>query len=181
MNPRYQSQPQINRPRLNHQIRVAEVQVIGPEGQRLGTMPTSEALRMAGEQSLDLVEINGTSQPPLVKIIDYNKYQYLKEKRERESKSNQTKSRGSEVKVVKIGFRTETHDLGVRCKQVEKFLGKGYRVKVELTLRGREKGMAVIGKKKLEDFTKTISVAYTVEAPLKSFPGGIGILIRAGK
>jgi translation initiation factor IF-3 len=111
--------------------------------------------------------------------MDYGKYSYQKEKRERESKSS--KANVQEVKTVKIGFKTGTHDLGVKAGQVDKFLGKGHRVKVELTLRGREKAMAGLGRKKLEEFTKLITAPYIADEAIRSFPGGFGILVRPEK
>ena len=86
-----------------------------------------------------------------------------------------------EVKTVQIGFRTESHDLGVRAMQINKFLEKGYRVKVEMKLRGREKGMVPLGRTKLEQFMQIITEPFSAEGPLKSFPGGIGTLIRPEK
>lgn len=165
--------------RINHQIRVPEVQVIDAGGKSLGVMPTYEALRLANETNLDLVEVGPAAKPPLVKIMDYGKYMYQREKRERGQKTG--KSISQEVKTVKIGFRTDVHDLGIRASQVDKFLGKGYRVRIELTLRGREREKADLGRRKLEEFTKLIAHSYIVDDQVKRFPGGLGTLIRPEK
>jgi translation initiation factor IF-3 len=165
--------------RINHQIREPQIQVIDVDGKQLGVMPTYEAIRLAGEQNLDLVEVGPMAKPPLAKIMDYGKYMYLKEKKERGQKTG--KSTSQEVKTVKIGFRTEIHDLGVRAGQADKFLKKGYRVRLELTLRGREKEMANLGRTKLEGFTKLISEPFGVDDPIKRFPGGLGTLIKPEK
>ena len=165
--------------RINHQIRELQVQVIDDEGKQLGVMPTYEALRLAGDKSLDLVEVGPTAKPPLAKIMDYGKYMYQKGKQERGQKSG--KSTAQEVKTVKISFRTEIHDLGVRAGQADKFLQKGYRVRLELKLRGREKEMANIGRTKLEEFTKLITNPFIVDDPIKRFPGGLGTLIKPDK
>lgn len=165
--------------RINHQIREPQIQVIDSEGKQLGIMPTHEALRLAGEQGLDLVEVGPTAKPPLVKIIDYGKYMYLKGKKERGQKSG--KSTGQEVKTVKIGFRTESHDMAISAGKADKFLNKGYRVRLELTLRGREKEMANIGRIKLEEFIKLISEPFGIDDPIKRFPGGLGLLIKPDK
>lgn len=165
--------------RINHQIRVPEVQVIDLDGKTLGTMPTHEALRLANENGLDLVEVGPTAKPPLVKILDYGKYMYQKEKRERGQKGS--KSTSQEVKTVRIGFKTDIHDMGIRAVQVDKFLEKGYRVRVELKLRGREREMAELGRKKLDGFTKIISQPHIIDEQIKRFPGGLGMLVRPEK
>lgn len=152
------------------------MQVIGSAGEKLGILPLYEALRIAQEQNLDVVEINAIAVPPLVKILDYGKYQYQKERSQKGGKAP-----GQEVKTVQIGFRTGGHDLGVRAAQINKFLEKGYRIKVEMKLRGREKGMVPLGKTRLEQFMQLIAEPYTMESPVKSFPGGIGSLIKPEK
>jgi len=167
------------RPRLNNQIREPQIQVIDFDGKQLGTMTVYEALKIANERGLDLVEVGPNARPPIVKVMDYGKYMYQKEKKERGSKPRKTGNQ--EVKTVKIGFKTERHDLEIRAGQVDKFLGKGYRVKIELTLRGREKAMAGLGRQKLEEFTKLITIPHATEGTTRSFPGGFGILIRPGK
>ncbi len=156
-----------------------EVQVIADDGKALGTMPTYEALRLAEERGFDVVEVGPQAKPPLVKIMDYGKYLYQREKKERGQKTG--KSTAQEVKTVKIGFKTEKHDLLIRAGQADKFLQKGYRVRLELTLRGREKQMADLGRKKLEEFTKLISRPFGTDDPIKRFPGGLGILIKPEK
>lgn len=165
--------------RINHQIRESQVQVIDSDGKQLGIMPTYEALRLANEQNLDLVEVGPMAKPPLVKILDYGKYMYQKEKKERGQKGN--KSTSQEVKTVKIGFRTEKHDLGVRASQADKFLQKGYRVRLEITLRGREKAMADLGRTKLQDFLKLISQPHAIDDQIKRFPGGFGVMVKPEK
>lgn len=137
-------------------------------------MPLHEALRIAQEKNLDVVEIGATAQPPLVKILDYGKYQYQKER----SQKGGGKAPGQEVKTVQIGFRTEAHDLHVRATQIDKFLAKGHRVKVEMKLRGREKAMAALGRERFQQFLQYITEPYTAETPIKSFPGGIGMLVK---
>lgn len=170
---------QEKRLRINHQVRAPEVQVIDPGGKSLGTMPTYEALRLADEQELDLVEIGPQAKPPLVKLMDYGRYLYQKDKKERGQKSG--KSAAQEVKTVKIGFRTESHDLKIRAGQADKFLAKGHRVRIELTLRGREKEKADLGRRKLEEFLKTVSRPFAIDDPIKRFPGGLGALVKPVK
>ena len=171
------AKPPEHRLRLNNQIRASNVQVIGPEGEKLGVMPLHQALQIAQERDFDVVEVGPTATPPLVKILDYGKYLYQKERREKGS----GKSAGQEVKTVQIGFRTGIHDMQVRATQAEKFLQKGHLVKLELKLRGREKGMAPLGREKLKKFLTIITEPFEPEGELKSFPGGIGILVKPKK
>ena len=170
---------QDRRPRLNNQIREPQIQVIDFDGKQLGAMTVQEALKIANERGLDLVEVGPSAKPPIAKIMDYGKYIYQKEKKERHSGSG--KSPAQEVKTIKIGFKTGVHDMTIRAGQIDKFLQKGYRVKVELTLRGREKGMADIGRAKLGDFSKLITEPYAAEELIKRSPSGLGMLIRPEK
>ena len=164
------------RVKLNNQIRDPQIQVIDIDGKQLGIMPTYDALKLANERSLDLVEVGPGAKPPIAKIMDYGKYMYQKEKRDKDAKTS--KSPGQEVKTVKIGFRTGTHDLMVRASQADKFLQKGHRVRLELTLRGREKSMADLGRSKLESFTKMVTEPFVQEEQIKRSPIGFGVLIR---
>jgi translation initiation factor IF-3 len=168
--------PQEKRQRINNFIKAPEVNVIDQEGNKLGTMPLHEALKKAQEAGLDLVEVSATTKPPMVKILDYGKYMYQKEKREREQKT--TKPKGQELKIVKIGLKTGEHDLNVRAEQIDKFFEKGYRVKVELRLRGRERGTGDMGKTKIQHLLDSLIMPYTVEEPIKSSPSGFGVLIK---
>ena len=161
---------------LNNQIRASQIQVIDFDGKQLGILPTHEALRLANERALDLVEVSPTAQPPIAKIMDYGKYMYQKEKREREGRPG--KSPAQEIKTVKIGFKTGAHDLLVRAEQAARFLQKGHRVKLELALRGREKSMADLGRTKLESFVKMISEPFLLEEQAKRSPSGFNLLIK---
>lgn len=140
-------------------------------------MPLHEALRIAQEQNFDVVEVGPTATPPLVKILDYGKYQYQQERRSKGS----GKSAAQEVKTVQIGFRTGPHDMHIRAMQAGKFLQKGHRVKLELKLRGREKGMVPLGREKLKQFSQLIVEPYEPEGMMTSFPGGVGILVKPSK
>ncbi|MBI2669817.1 MAG: translation initiation factor IF-3 [Candidatus Yanofskybacteria bacterium] len=165
--------------RLNNQIREPQVFVIDTDGKQLGVISTNEALRLANERGLDLVEVGPLAKPPIAKIIDYGKYMYQKEKRERGGKTSKTP--GQEVKTVRVGFTTGNHDLLVRAKQADKFLKLGNRVRVEMPLRGREKSMSNIGREKMESFLKLITAPFTQEEPIKRAPFGLGLLISPEK
>ena len=160
--------------RTNNQIRIPEVRVIDERGNQLGIMPTDEALRLAREQELDLVEVAPQMHPPIAKIMDYGKYMYRKERQEK----GQTKQKDQEIKTVRVGFKTGQHDLKFKSEQIDEFLKKNYPVKIELTLRGREKALAHMGREKLDTFLKLISEPYTIQNPVSRSPYGWLTIIR---
>lgn len=137
-------------------------------------MNVLEAIQIARGRELDLVEIAPIAKPPVCKIMDYGKYQYQQSKQERLNKAKQKKV---EVKGIRIGIRTDTHDLDFKKDQAEKFLKKGDKVKTEIVLRGREKAHQDLARKTLSDFLKTITVPYKMEQEIKRFPGGFNALI----
>jgi translation initiation factor IF-3 len=122
--------------RVNQLIKVPKVFLIGEDGEQFGDTPTSEALRMADEAGLDLVEVNPTAEPPIVKIMDYGQFKYEREKKAHKQKQQQKKV---ETKGIRLSVRISDHDFEMRINQGEKFLSKGNKLKIELTLKGREK------------------------------------------
>mgnify|MGYP001594647662 FL=1 len=158
---------------INNRIRARELQVIDDEGKQLGVMPTQDALQLAREKDLDLVEVSPQMNPPIAKIMDYGKYMYRKEKEE----AKRGKPKEQERKTVRVGFKTGTHDLDFKAKQVSEFLNEGHIVKVELTLRGREKSLAHIGKQKLEQFLTKLN-NFSVQEGVKRSPFGWTIIIK---
>ena len=179
LNSRYGPPSRTPRTRINALIRASEVKVIDVDGTMLGVLPLSEALQKSQARGLDLVEVGPNSVPPIAKIMDYGKFVYEKERKEKSSKGSS--ARGDEIKTVKIGFRTGPHDMQVRASQIDKFLSKKYRVRVELNLRGREKGMAPLARKKLESFLLYISQPYTLDSEVKALPNGLNITLRPTK
>ena len=157
---------------INNRIRARELQVIDEEGNQLGVMLIQDALRLAKEKNLDLVEVSPQMQPPIAKIMDYGKYMYRKERQERRSKP-----KVQERKTVRVGFKTGTHDLDFKAKQVQDFLNEGHIVKIELTLRGREKALANMGKQKLEQFLTKFE-NFSVQEGVKRSPFGWIIIIK---
>ena len=165
----------LKRLRINNQIKAIEVQVIDEEGKQLGPMKTFDALKLAKEKELDLAEVGPNMQPPIAKIMDYGKYIYRKERQEKKSGPKQKEQ---ERKTVRVGFKTGVHDLEFKAKKVEEFLNEGHIVKIELTLRGREKALAHLGKERLNTFIKFITVEYTVQDSVKRSPFGWTITIK---
>jgi len=131
-NPRFRKEQQQEH-RTNHMIRVPQVRLVG-DNIEVGVYPIQEALKMAQEQALDLVEISPNADPPVCKIIDYNKFLYEKKKKEKEMKS---KSKASEVKEIRFTPNTDDHDFDFKAKHAEKFLKEGNKVKAYVQFKGR--------------------------------------------
>ena len=163
--------------RANNNIRIPEVQVIDDKGTQLGKMPTFKALELAKERGLDLVEVGPQSQPPIAKIMDYGKYMYRKERQEK----GQTKQKDQEMKTVRVGLKTGDHDLKFKSEQIDDFLKEGHPVKIELTLRGREKALAGMGKDRLLNFLKLISEPHVVQNHIIKSPYGWVTVIKRDK
>ena len=121
--------------RVNHRIRVPEVRVIGADGAMLGVLQTHEAMRMAQEQGLDLVEVNPKADPPVCKILDFGKYKYEEKKKTAEAKRKQTVV---EIKEIKLRPKTDDHDINFKTKAARRFIESGHKVKVTVRFRGRE-------------------------------------------
>ncbi|MEM9227642.1 MAG: translation initiation factor IF-3 [Verrucomicrobiota bacterium] len=122
-------------PRKNERIRVPEVRVIGPDGKQIGIMQTREALTLAKNNGLDLIEISPTARPPVCRILDYGKYMYEQSKKEKENKSS---SSAQKLKEVKFRVRIEEHDYMTKLRRAEAFLDDGSKLKMTLMFRGRE-------------------------------------------
>jgi translation initiation factor IF-3 len=121
--------------RINHRIRVPEVRVIGADGSMLGVLQTHEAMRLAQEQGLDLVEVNPKAEPPVCKILDFGKYKYEEKKKTAEAKRKQTVV---EIKEIKLRPKTDDHDVDFKIRAARRFLEAGHKVKVTVRFRGRE-------------------------------------------
>jgi len=126
-------------PRMNNRIFAKAVQVISANGQNLGTMPTPQALAMAADEGMDLVEINASSTPPICKIMDYGKFKYDQKKRANEARKNQ---KTVELKEVWVKPFIEENDLNIKMKKVFEFLDGGNKVKIAVMTRGSKKVLA---------------------------------------
>jgi translation initiation factor IF-3 len=145
---------------MNERIRAREVRVIGDEGQQIGIMPPFEALKMAREKNLDLVEISPTAQPPVCRIMDYGKFLYQQEKREREAKKHQ---KTITVKEVKFRINVDDHDYETKKNHVLRFLDEGDKVKATIFFRGREMTRQALGRQILERLIKDVENKGLVE------------------
>jgi translation initiation factor IF-3 len=122
-------------PRINHRIRVPQVRVVSQDGEMLGVLETSDALRRAREAGLDLVEVNPKAFPPVCKIMDFGKFKYEEKKRQGEAKKRQALI---ELKEIKIRPKTDDHDIDFKLRHIERFLEEGNKVKITCRFRGRE-------------------------------------------
>ena len=150
--------------RINERIRVPQVRLIDEKGTQVGVVPTYEALQMARDRGLDLMEVSPTAQPPVCKICDYGKFKYEKKKKEQQAKKKQTVIK---VKEIQLRPQTEEHDLEYKFKNVRQFLEDGDKAKITIMFRGREIAYSEQGFKimrQLADLVKDIS---TVESPPK--------------
>lgn len=145
---------------INEQIRDREVRVVGQNGEQLGIMSASEAMKMAREAELDLVKIAPTAKPPVCKIIDYGKYRYELARKEKEARKKQ---KTIDVKEVRLSPNIDTNDLKTKVNAARKFLSKGDRVKVTLRFRGREMAHMSSSRHVLDDFADLLSDIATVE------------------
>lgn len=121
--------------RLNREIRVREVRLIDESGKQLGIYPTREALRVAEERGLDLVEIAPNANPPVCRLLDYSKFLYERSRREREARKAQ---RQTEIKEIQVRPKTAEHDVEFKLNRAREFLGEGAKVRVRIRFRGRE-------------------------------------------
>ena len=128
--------------RVNEDIRYPEVRVVGSDGKQLGVMPSAKALELAREAGVDLVEISPTANPPVVKIIDWGKYQYQKMK---EQQKNRKSSKGGELKQMRLGLKIGANDLDIKIRKIKKFLEDGNHVKIMIVFRGREMAHKELG------------------------------------
>ena len=150
----------INDLQINEEIREREVRVVNEQGEQLGVMSTQEALKLAEEQQLDLVNIAPMAKPPVCKLMDYGKYRFEQSKREKEIKKNQ---KVIETKEVRLSATIEDHDIDVRYRQAAKFLQDGNKVKVSIRFRGRQLAHSEIGTDVMQDFAERIKEYGVVE------------------
>ena len=145
---------------INWDIRSPEVRVIDPEGKQLGILAVKEAIRIAEERGLDLVEVAPNSQPPVCRIMNYGKYKYQQSKRTQEARKHQTVIH---IKEVKVRPRTEEHDFQFKLRHVKRFLDEGNKVKISILFRGREIAHPEFGKEMLNRFIEEAKDIMVIE------------------
>ncbi|WP_107669060.1 translation initiation factor IF-3 [Cyanothece sp. BG0011] len=145
---------QSNKHRVNNRIRAEEVRVVAENGDQVGIKPVAEAIDIAQEAGLDLVEVAPNASPPVCKIIDYGKFKYELQKKESLAKKNRTENT---LKEVKLRYCTDTGDLNTKLRQARKFLENGSKVKFSMRFRGRERAFMKLGREKLDHIVDRLS------------------------
>ncbi len=162
--------------RINHQIKAPELRIIGPEGENFGVLSLSQALEKAHELGVDLIEISPNATPPVGKLMDYGKYQYLENKKQKQAKS---KSHTVEVKTLQIKVGTGENDLALKARKASQWLKEGHRIKVDLFLPGRTKYMDNnFLKERMIRFFNLITEDYKIADEPKKSPKGMTALIE---
>ncbi|MBI1999568.1 MAG: translation initiation factor IF-3 [Parcubacteria group bacterium] len=162
---------------INRRIRAPELRVVTDAGENLGVVSLADALREAETRGLDLIEISPNATPPVAKIMDYGKFQYLEKK-----KQKQVRGQPTETKTIQVKIGTGEHDLGLKARRASEFLREGHRVKIDLFLAGRakylEKGFL---RERLERILHLITEEYKIADGPKAGPKGPTIIIERVK
>jgi translation initiation factor IF-3 len=154
----------ISEPRINDRIRVPEVRLVGPNGEQVGIVRVEDALRLAAEADLDLVEVAPNARPPVCKLMDFGKFKYESAMKAREARRNQT---NTVIKEIKLRPKIDPHDYGTKKGHVERFLKAGDKVKVTIMFRGREQSRPELGFRLLQKLAEDIGDLGFVESTPK--------------
>ena len=161
---------------INREITARELRVIGSQGENLGVLSLPAALAAAKEAGQDLILITASAVPPVARIADYGKFEYERSKKE---KAQKAKAKVSETKEVQIKVGTGEHDMALKARKAAEWLAEGHRVRAELFLKGRYKGMdEAFLKKRLEQFLTRIPYAYRVAEPIAKSPKGFAGIVE---
>lgn len=147
--------------RINQYIRAAEVRLIDSDGKMIGILKTSDALRMAQERQVDLVEISPNANPPVAKLLDFDKYRYQQEKLAQQSKK---KVKKVTIKGIRLTVRIGTHDLAFKAKQTNEFLTEGHKCKVDVVMRGREQAHVDLAFELIKKFLAMVTTPFVTES-----------------
>ena len=164
--------------RVNHQIKAVQVRLIGTDDKQIGVLPLQEAIRQAQQASLDLVEIAPKASPPVVKIIDYKKFQYLEAKKQ--AKQKKTAKKG-EIKEIRLKPFMAEGDFQVRVKKIKKFLKQGHQIRISIQFKGRELAHKNFGYDLFTKLTKELGDLVKVDQEPKFVGRRIQATISSGK
>lgn len=151
-----------------------EVRVIDAEGKMVGVMKIEEALALAREREVDLVEVSPTARPPVVKLLDYDKYRYQQEKAAQEAKK---KVKKVTVKGVRLSVRIGEHDLGFKAKKTSEFIEEGNKVKLDVVMRGREQAHPELAFDLIKKFQELINVPFVKETGPSRMGGTVSVIL----
>jgi translation initiation factor IF-3 len=164
-------------PRINRAIRVPEVRLIDEDGTQLGVVPTVQALEMARQKDLDLVEVAANAMPPVCKLLDYGRFKYEQTKKEREAKKHQ---HAIELKELRLRPGTDDHDVDVRARSARRFLEEGHKVRLLVRFRGREAAHPEIARGQIDRIVKTLQdIAVVEQGPMMEGRAMFAVLARS--
>ncbi|EYB68820.1 translation initiation factor IF-3 [Deinococcus phoenicis] len=146
--------------KVNEQIRVRQIRLIGAEGEQIGIIDTRDAMAMAREKSLDLVMVSPQAVPPVCRLLDYGRFRYEQQQNEKE---NRKRARAQEVKAIKFRVKIDDHDFNTKTGHVRRFLEDGHKVKVTIMFRGRERTHPELGERILHRVADTLADIGTPE------------------
>lgn len=162
--------------RINEAIRAKELRVIGSNGEQIGIVSREEALRLAAEAGVDLVEISPTANPPVVKIVDWGKYQYQKMK---EQQRNRRNNKSGELKQIRMGLKIGANDLDIKLRKVRSFIDDGNKVKIVLFFKGREMAHTEIGFQLIERVISGLGDGIVLEQKPQMAGRNLSIVVRS--
>jgi translation initiation factor IF-3 len=148
--------------RVNERVRAREVRLIDENGEVIGLMSSMQANQIARERNLDLVEVSPMAVPPVCRLMDYGRFKYEQQKKENEARKRQ---KTSELKEIRMRPKTDDHDMAVKARKVEEFLGEGDKVKVAVVFRGREMAHPDLGRRLLDQMIVDLKNVAAVERP----------------
>lgn len=162
--------------RINEAIRASELRVIGTNGEQLGIMSRTEALKVAEEAGVDLVEISPNANPPVAKVVNWGKYQYQEMKKQQK---NRRSNKASELKQMRFGLKIGANDLEIKLRKIREFLAEGHKVKILIFYRGREMAHRELGYELIERMTALLEDAAIVEQKPQMAGRNLSIVIRS--
>lgn len=162
--------------RINEAIRSPELRVVGADGEQLGVMSRTEALKVAEEADLDLVEISPNAHPPVAKVVDWGKYQYQKMK---EQQKNRKSNKQNELKQMRFGLKIGSGDLEIKLRKIRGFLEAGHKVRIQIFYRGREMAHKELGYDLIERITSLLGDDVVVEQKPQMAGRNLSIVVRS--
>jgi len=162
--------------RINEAIRADQLRVIGPDGDQLGILSRSEALKIAEDAGVDLVEISPNADPPVVKVVDWGKYQYQKMKELQKSRKN---AKTVELKQMRMGLKIGANDLEIKLRKIREFLAVGHKVKILIFFRGREMAHQDLGYVMIERITAQLEEDAIIEQKPQMAGRNLSIVVRS--
>jgi translation initiation factor IF-3 len=164
---------------INNQIRAKEVRVVDETGSQLGVMEIFAAIDLAKSKGLDLIQVTEKAVPPVCRIMDYSKFLYQQQKKEKEMRHHQ---KGGELKEIRLTFAISDHDIETKARKAEEFLKDGDKVKIDMRLRGREKALQGFAREKIKKFVDTLEklIPLKLERDLKREASSLTMIISAG-